>query len=771
MVKLTAPYHFAPLNKKVYYPSWANQVSQDIPFSDGEDGYIEVYLKNVSPLFTRNGSGQNEEFSEEKSPKFSSHVMEKEGRRYFIPGSTLKGMLRSTMEIMAFGKMETFNDRYFAYRSFNNNDELYKSYHDAMGARQQGYDDNKLGCGWLTMDANTEELSITPCDGKFERIPQKQLNVELSNITDSYNRNEKIANKYGSWYPTRNWEGGTYHIVCTGDINSKEKEFLFPQKRLSKISVANDVKKRFFDVHEKPSPNFSKYLQRLKEEKEVAVFYTKDRVGNVKAIGLSRMIRYPYDRGVEDLVRTQQPEYKEGIDLCDIIWGFINKSLKDEQQTETEKEKKEYSQKSRVQVSHAICADIISDNDLIKKEGILGEPKASFYPLYLEQPEKSDKFKTYNTASGIAGRKLYKIHQGDSTNDLPVGNNNENATTRFYALPSGKTFQFRINIHNLRPIEIGALLSALTLNATKDAYHNIGMAKAFGFGKIQMDVELSDNFAYSKEHYMYLFEREMTKFTFKEFKQAWADHLSVYGLINILREHEKKEVESLLLNGGDDKKKDEFRKAKKQFVHIPIKGDRINSFITRDDIDEIKMDLIKEEIDPIKAKAEEERKKENYIEAIELYEKVKIKLEAKNINSSEIDPIINDLIKLKTEKEEIEAEKERKKIEIATREKIDAGLSILLEAKFEFGPNVGDYKITGIKRCKGEVDNWLKKKKEPLDERDIEAIEICVRRILTCPDKKERRDLKNYENGLWKLIRTWVGEDRAKVIYNEYGFQ
>ena len=91
---LTSPYNFVPINKHVYYPSWGNLVSMDIPFEDGEDGYIEVTFKNVSPLFTRNGARLEQD--SKKKETLTSHIIDENGkRRYFIPAATIKGMLRT----------------------------------------------------------------------------------------------------------------------------------------------------------------------------------------------------------------------------------------------------------------------------------------------------------------------------------------------------------------------------------------------------------------------------------------------------------------------------------------------------------------------------------------------------------------------------------------------------------------------------------------------------------------------------------------------------
>ena len=85
--RISAPYSFVPLNGEVYIPEWYNKVSQDIPFEDGEDGSIEVTWRNVSPLIIRDGSCGKKETAQ------SAFVDLPDGtRRYFIPGSSLKGI-------------------------------------------------------------------------------------------------------------------------------------------------------------------------------------------------------------------------------------------------------------------------------------------------------------------------------------------------------------------------------------------------------------------------------------------------------------------------------------------------------------------------------------------------------------------------------------------------------------------------------------------------------------------------------------------------------
>lgn len=45
MGKLRAPYNFVPLNQKVIFPEWAEQISQDVPSSNIK--YIDNQLVTV----------------------------------------------------------------------------------------------------------------------------------------------------------------------------------------------------------------------------------------------------------------------------------------------------------------------------------------------------------------------------------------------------------------------------------------------------------------------------------------------------------------------------------------------------------------------------------------------------------------------------------------------------------------------------------------------------------------------------------------------------
>jgi CRISPR/Cas system CSM-associated protein Csm3 (group 7 of RAMP superfamily) len=107
-----------------FIPDWGKYVSQDYPFEDGVSGKIALEITAESDIFVRDGSG-------DKSSDFS-----KINQRYFIPGTSIKGSLRSVLEIVSFGKLTRFNNDSFDIRDIKNS-----QYRDLMN--------DKIKMGWF----------------------------------------------------------------------------------------------------------------------------------------------------------------------------------------------------------------------------------------------------------------------------------------------------------------------------------------------------------------------------------------------------------------------------------------------------------------------------------------------------------------------------------------------------------------------------------------------------------------------------------------------
>ena len=566
---ITSPYNFVPLNEDIYYPEWGDKVSHDMPFSDAEDGTIEVTVENVSPLFTRNGQASGTS-PKDKTP-YSAHIMTPDGRRlYYIPGTSIKGMLRSTMEVMAFGKMEQkthYTNRWFGHREVGVLSEEGQDYHMKM-------EEGNVKAGWLELRG--EAMYLYPCVNGFKTVEIEELSVRFPSYMrvmrkkSPWEVNNGISN-HGYLYPDYQTDDGVYRLVCTGFMqNTKPKgkahEYLFSAADESnRKEIAKEVKERFESVYE-PSPHFEDYIKYMKKGNRIAIFYIEENY-RVEYIGLSRFFRYPYQRDLNQLVGFQQKIDKKRYDLPETIFGSATKDS---------------SLKGRVQISNAFCSVSISDSELSEVKLLLGQPKASYYPLYLQQTNKP--YKTYDTATAIAGRKFYRVfHNGETTDLKEMNENNENVKSTLRCIPSGHTFSFRINVHNMKPIEIGAILSALTFHNTQTSYHTIGQAKNFGYGKLgHADIKLR-GLQKSVDEYLRDFELTMNIFTMSRKKPfKWNESKQLKKLVNITSEHEVSTLQIMTLNEfKESKKRDAFCKLEQ------LTDNKVKTLLSEDDLNAI----------------------------------------------------------------------------------------------------------------------------------------------------------------------------------------
>lgn len=760
MAKLTSIYNFVPLNEQVYYPTWANDVSQDAPFSDGEDGIIDVTLCNVSPLFIRNGYADRN-----NQDSHSAHIKVGDKRLYYLPGSSLKGMIRSTLEIMSFGKMTQYTDRFFGWRDVGN-----KGFTNGISYDKEM---EKVRPGWLRMEG--ENLFLTPCEGKFIKVTYSEISEKYQGF-DTYKtgweKNEAISKMAGEWYPLYKKDNKEYRLVCTGKMDKKKKDYLFPVECREEIPVDKETATEFFSVHE-PSPKFEKIVDFLKGGHSLAVFYLpKDGNEGIKAIGISAMLRYPYKHSVAELINNQQIGLDQSKhDLAETIFGYISTGDTD-------------SMRGRVQIGNAFSEVPLSDKELLLEvNGVQGQPKASYNPFYVKQ--KSSPYKTYQDADGIAGRKLYRVHKGSSVKDLPSGNDNKNTKSHFIPVPSGQTFHLRIAVHNLRKMEIGALLSAITLHKTKNVWHNIGLARGFGYGKLEIEnVSLSDDFAYTVEEYLKTFEYDMSVFTYGKLpsKSMWIETRQIADLMGIHSEHDDDDLKVMSLDEYGEGKKN------KNFTRLTEDGVPMKSFLSDTDREEVKQSAIEYQKELAAAGLKNKKKgwvashKSDYDEAnnffingqfddaIREYTAIEDKLRIYGLDLTEEEALLKKVQSSKDELIKKQREEELAKQEQAKQQKLSAGLSAELDAQWaEDSPKAGQYKVADYNGMNNRTKQWIKKAKETtLTDSEKVAYASTFRRLFPqgCHPKKEDKDLANKDSKVWQTAKLRL-EDRFDELLGD----
>lgn len=512
MPTINAPYNFVPLSDKCYFPEWADFISQDIPFSDGISGSIKLKIKAETPIFVRNGhSGNNVEkiFSQDNN------------NRYFIPATSIKGEIRNVLEILSYGKMTQIQDSRFGIRDIRSRSQYIRFLRNVC-------------CGWLYIENG--QYKLLEC-GDPLRISHESIDeyfhTHIANFCNTYkysgtipqdvDRKEyirsadikykmlgrSIYDKFHFKYSRKDGNRKVYTLSDNGDLigniiftgqssirikkdrtrkinaSGKQYEFIFrvPTATAQATVVARNVIDDFMTIHKNNFDYCHVWKKELNKGNKIPVFYTKTGK-EINAIGLSYMFRYPSYNHIYSAIPIRLLS-RNRKDLAECIFGCL---------------RKEQSLKSRVYFRHAFLNG--KANCLQEKTVLLASPKPSYENTYLKNGLWSAR------EAMIAGRKRYPVRRTLTESICQ----NENMTTRFIPLDAGSVFNGEIYFHNLRPIELGALISAITFHGKNDCFHSIGMAKPLGYGKVSISIksiETSCPKDIVEQEYLELFKNKM----------------------------------------------------------------------------------------------------------------------------------------------------------------------------------------------------------------------------------------------------------------------
>ena len=793
MATLHAPFNFVPLPKQVFFPDWADQVSQDIPFADGESGVIELEITAQTPIFIRDGEKmkdkdgnilKDKDGKEIKNPTFC-HT--KDGT-YFIPATSLKGMFRSVIEILSYGKLDkhTFQNQSFGIRSLTGKDGenyryLIKPEFSHCGWLSKKGDDYFLDdCGFpgriSCKDIDTHfssQLNMFIEDVKkqglfqkdenktakrkyaeFERTSGKTRDELICNYSIDEEQCEKVRKFDKRLFVRFNPKGQKGIIVLTGQPGKvdfhrknpgKHYEFVFPCNIENKgIIVPKDIIEAFESVH-KESLDYSDFRkQELENGEHIPVFFTYDEDNQIEAIGLTYMFKFPAYNKTHDAARNTNRKYlSDDMDLSDCIFGTLNGSPL----------------KGRVMFSHAFATNIPTVLD--ERRRVLSSPHPSYYPLYVANDETWD---TENTE--IKGRKRYPIRN----NEYKGTEGTNNMGTVMQPLDKGTVFTSKIRYHNLRPIEIGALLSAILFHNHGNCLHSLGSGKPLGYGGVKVRITNLDGKVI--KHYLDIFEEQM-----KIVDSEWGKSVTLrelYAMAEGIPAKRDSEFEYMF----QDKDTSIFEEGKKthgqgerfglfteiisnkvkQGGNIVIRDPKLshkhnntqfNEIREKREADERKLEEIKKHINA-----------QNFLQAKEQWQKLNFTdtKDAKDLLVS----IEMGIKQLENQQILANAQKENEERNKAI---VEGGLKGLLDEKFL---DRDEYKVKAFKVCSDKIKKWMKEAQiTSLPNEQFEALHSCLIRLRQNPCKNEVKDWNNKNSFIWKRIEELVGKELMIQWFNE----
>ncbi len=502
---LHAPFNFVPLSEQVYFPDWASIISHDIPFKDGKSGILKIKITAQTPIFIRNGHTRQDKEDESDQYTTFSHTSD---NRYFIPATSLKGMIRNIVEIASFGKMSQVTNARYSLRDLH------------LKAFTNYFRNHEVHCGWMTIDQTNDIARITD-NGIPRRISARDIDdilhiglerfVKEGNLTKTINRYAKakyelvkgqsLASTFKELAPnpknivdTRKKvvfspSGKKGTIVFTGQPG-RRKENLYGKStgKWFEFVFLDEVKGEFtLDMKEEGGVyqdfcfiyNDSEDWKYLRKKSRIPVFFTIEG-GNIQYMGLSYLFRLPTRKHIKEFLNPDH--LSNNLDLAECMFGTTAGT----------------SLKGRIQFSHSFCTKAQVSPDLLKP--YMGSPKPTYYPIYTQQRgtqgEMTDTngkmihYKTFlDNDAKLRGWKRYPVRNTVSEILEPDDTQRQNASP-FRPLQPGSEFECAIRYHNLREIELGALVYALQVS--DKSLHSLGFCKPYGYGVVKIDITNCD---------------------------------------------------------------------------------------------------------------------------------------------------------------------------------------------------------------------------------------------------------------------------------------
>lgn len=522
-------YAVAPYNFIDFPEQWVARYSSvdELPKHNRLDenwlsGSLELEWEAVTPVIVA------EDGSEKGTKRFFRNH---EG--YAIPGSTIRGLLRSHIMILGMGNYrDDIQNARFMYRDMASiNKRLKEQYAanigmlgDAKQARQQelrGMLPDKLKAGFV--EKRGYDYFIRPAksdeDGRqmYSLSEHRLRNMRLSdrNIRfmykpetwNNYRPNQRIQRRFENpgYSPyclkirfTLSHDRNTVYrifvdktgdqpgamdgwLLSSGFIGNKKRHYVIldedadaPAKKIP-AELVQSYEEDLIRKKYKGSPSINEkykfyHLPDRNGEKK-PIFYVEDpKTGEIAYFGFSPYLRIFYDYTVHDGIPER---FREGqkLDYVSGLFGFTN-------------EKHGCSYKSRLSFGdfQALGDPRPTDSYLL----VSGEPKATAYSMYLHQPGGTEKREwiSYNDPEfQIRGMKRYWLK--DTLTSFQEGEiKNKNIQVKIHPLPAGTRFKGTIRFHNLHADELGLLLWAIMLEPSSIV--QVGMGKPYGFGQMRL---------------------------------------------------------------------------------------------------------------------------------------------------------------------------------------------------------------------------------------------------------------------------------------------
>ena len=469
-----APYNFVPLNNKVVE---AEKLPEFDRYHENKyTGYIGLEIETKTHLFIRGNKESSGFFS------FFSPVQKRR-----IPGSSLRGLTRTMVEIMSFGKFTCFDDKRLYYRKVGDSSSLGIKYRNTMGDSGKN-----IKAGILKKEGLSYKIYPSKEEGKTQiyrihydkttkivkgtetlRIPKFDFKeVYFKPVAPAehthgsrrlfYAKLDSVAEKKDDKHTHKCF------IIASGEFgNRKHMHWVINEPTDTSISVNREVIRNYKDdVTRDEGIDWLKKLERHKNG--IPCFYITNKDGEIISFGHTGMFRLAYQNTIGDHI----PECLKDGTVTDIAGAIFGN---------------EKTFAGRVFFEDAFLKNSTNDDCEDVKVVTLSGPKPTTFQHYLVQTDENMRAHPQNLANydtnqstAIRGHKIYWHKENP---DYKTNGFNSKIDTKIEPVKD-KTFVGKIRFENLSKVELGALLFALDL--PNGCCHKLGMGKPLGLGSVKI---------------------------------------------------------------------------------------------------------------------------------------------------------------------------------------------------------------------------------------------------------------------------------------------
>ena len=532
---LRAPYNFVPLNEKVLPTPLSEEPDLGTPLEQGLSGELAVEWRVETPLLV-GGNENNMPF------RLVHDDATTPGADFAIPGASLRGMIRSVLEIMAYAHLDLVGDERFGFRDYDSvkwqslisNPSLHFRGVPMTNAQGNTFTAKLPFAGWLEAEFEGDTyrtgtlrkctyVEVSVCciaaaldidEDTWHRMPLGERHAELylrglRGVIDLGRLTPKLAGQHGTLVVSGR------ALRDPGQTTNKAKEVAFLDDDLGTSSIGQKAFDAFDaiqvadgnDHSGPPEENWSYWRPRLEAGERVPVFFRGDpaAAGNRVpeptefCMALTRLMRLPHRYTIHDRRRRdQQPLPETRLDFVQALFGHVPPEGEPDLENRRGRQR---AWRSRVRFGLATLATDKPVTPLKARRALTMRPRASFWPFYLRPKPKTGPTETVkhpvdwsSDDARLAGRKRYPARNA-ATPELPTSPQDkpqqENQLVFLPASPGAPlVFRSSIRFTNLLPEELGGLVWAIGLGSHADdttghRRHMLGRAKAFGYGQVQ----------------------------------------------------------------------------------------------------------------------------------------------------------------------------------------------------------------------------------------------------------------------------------------------